>query len=193
VDSSAIALNELDFGSPSPTSGSSPGRLTAGQAQCFELLRGAVASFGPPPSDLDGPGALSERRVSRSYDCEAAAIAPLSVNNVDSVSLPSGASPVGWFSARREACRKISQRVGEMVDPYDLGSSRAKELGPEQLCYDLVLRSPTLFRRLLLKLGAGDFDETSEAPSLVFRFERACGTPGNGYGVSGYSGGSIPW
>jgi hypothetical protein len=38
VDSSAIALNELDFGSPSPTSGSSPGRLTAGQAQCFELL-----------------------------------------------------------------------------------------------------------------------------------------------------------
>ena len=64
------------------------GPVSETQEAALAHIKRCAVGFGPPPLDMDGPGALGELRAARSYEGETATVASLNFGNVDKISLP---------------------------------------------------------------------------------------------------------
>eukprot|EP00972_Heterocapsa_arctica_P034821 5126480-Heterocapsa_arctica.AAC.1 len=122
-------------------------KTSAGQSDCVDRMRRAVASMGPPPNDLDGPGALRALRVKQGYAGDSAILASLSPDNIDRVSLPSpGDSSVSLETLGGGAGRKLVDRLLSKLLPEDQAREKQLRTAPRQSYSDPALsNNPRLY------------------------------------------------
>ena len=131
---------------------------TAGQADSIDRLRRAVAGMGPPPDDLDGPGALRALRSKQGYFGESATLAPLSFENLDKVSLPPpGDTLVSFERIGGLAGRRLTERLLHKLLPNDQAREKQMLTAPPRAYSDPSLaKNPKLYAAILKKLeGCG--------------------------------------
>ena len=111
-------------------------------------------SFGAPPGDLDGPGALRELRAARSYQADAATIAPLSLDLVDDISLPAaGSQPSPLLGAASGVGHRIAERLHQLVLPKADALQLLRKAGPARVYTDPALKNPRTNAWVLRQLG----------------------------------------
>ena len=147
------SLNEMYCGPSCPQPAVSPGTATAAQSEALGRIWRAAVSFGAPPGDLDGPGALRELRAARSYQADAATIAPLSLDLVDDISLPAaGSQPSPLLDAASGVGHRIAERLHQLVLPKADALQRMRKEGPTRVYSDPALKNPRACARVLQRL-----------------------------------------
>ena len=115
-------------------------------------IRDSIVKMGPPPADLNGPGAFDELRSKLSYDGSASRIAPLCVDTLDLP--PPGFLPVSLGAAGGTAGEMIEKRLIDKMLPDAEGLARLREAGLARPYLDPVLHSRTVYIQFLRRLHA---------------------------------------
>ena len=113
-------------------------RPTEAQRVALAHLRECVEEMGPPPSDLDGPGAFDELRSRLAYDGVASRLAPLRTDLLDLP--PAGFTPVTLEQAAGEAGKRIEERLIHKLPPVDVGEEKLRASGLKRPYNDPSLR-----------------------------------------------------
>ncbi|CAK0821614.1 unnamed protein product [Prorocentrum cordatum] len=108
TDELVDALNDI-YRAPRGGSPRRASRPTLAQRLALDHLRQRVVDLGPPPEDLDGPGAFDELRSKLAYDGSSSRLGPLRVDLLDLP--PPGFHPVTHSEAAGPAGELIEKRL----------------------------------------------------------------------------------
>ena len=156
ADDMCRTLNEMSLGHSVPRS-ERERRPTGAQLATYQEFLTAARRFGKPPEDLSGQGAFSELQVAQAYGGDSPTIASLTIDNVDSVSLPvAGFSPAPLENIGDGLGRKLVETMRQLEYPRSEGLARMRERGPKRVYSDPHLRNPQLYVALLRRLEAAN-------------------------------------